>query len=79
MELKIKVLYTKDCEDIFSERIQDEENRINFSVYNMTEYPEDATISRELFSAKDYINALNKGIELAQKGYKKIIGEWEEE
>lgn len=77
MELKVKVYYTKECGDITSEDIYNKEHGIHFSVYNLTECPEDATVSRSLFSGEQYIRALNKGIELAQKGITKVIGEWE--
>lgn len=38
----------------------------------MYEYPEDATIERDLVSAFEYIDILNAGIELAKQGYDKV-------
>lgn len=55
-----------------SQEIKDEDNGIDFSVSNFTWYPEDAIIDRDLFNADDYLRALNKGIELAKKGYDKV-------
>lgn len=48
---------------------------IDFSAYNLNECPEDAIIGRDLFSAYDYIRALNKGIELAKMGYDQVVSE----
>lgn len=55
-----------------SQYIRDEENNISFGVYSLNECPEDAIIGRDLFDANDYIRALNKGIELAKKGYDEV-------
>lgn len=80
--LLLDVKYRND-EDIGSERsqwINDKENNIKFCVYNLWECPEDAIIGRDLFTVYDYVEALNKGIELAQKGYTSVeIGTYEEE
>lgn len=82
--LLLDVKYGND-EDIGSERwqtIDNEENNIHFNVHNLYDCPEDAIIGRDLFDANDYINALNKGIELALKGYTSVKvktyeeGEW---
>ena len=43
-----------------------------FSVYDLTEYPEDATINRDLFDADDYLRAVRYGIELAKEGYDEV-------
>ena len=43
-----------------------------FSVYNMNECPEDATINRDLFNAADYLVAVRYGIELAKQGYDSV-------
>lgn len=48
---------------------------IDFSAYNLNECPEDAIIGRGLFSAYDYIKALNKGIKLAKMGYDQVVSE----
>lgn len=75
MELKLTIKEEIDDYDdeVRYQEISDKDNSIYFSVHNMDFCPEDAIISRDLFSALDYINALNKGIELAKKGYEKII------
>lgn len=81
--LLLDVKYRND-EDIGSERsqwINDKENNIKFDVHNLWDCPEDAIIGRDLFTVYDYVEALNKGIELAQKkGYTSVeIGTYEEE
>lgn len=50
------------------QEISDEENLL-FTVSNLNEYPEDATINRDLFSAQQYIKAVRYGIKLAKQGY----------
>lgn len=73
--LKLDIYYTEDI-DSWGDRSQtiiDKENDINFGVSNLTDCPEDAIIGRDLFDSDDYIRALNKGIELANKGYTKVI------
>lgn len=42
---------------------------VRFAVYDLTECPEDATLTRALFSAYDYIAALKTGMRIAQAGY----------
>lgn len=61
-----------DWVGLCGESILDEKEGINFSVYNLAECPEDAIIGRGLFDAYDYVEALEKGMELARKGYTKI-------
>lgn len=77
MELRIKIIEEIDTYDDMCryQEINDKENNIRFSVSNLDYCPEDAIIGRDLFSATDYINVLNKGIELANKGITKVIGE----
>lgn len=81
-KLFLDVKYSNDY-DTGSERCQiinDKENNIHFSVCNLQECPEDAIIGRALFDVDDYVKALNKGIELAKKGYTSVeIGKYEEE
>lgn len=58
-----------------------DENGVIFNVYNLNECPEDATIGRDLFNAKDFLEAVKYGIELAKQGYTEVeyvIGEAEE-
>lgn len=35
----------------------------------------DATVNRALFDVYDYVEALNKGIQLAQMGYDQVVSE----
>ena len=56
---------------ITGERVYDDSNQI-FSVYNLTECPEDATIWRDLFSSSDYLSAVRYGIRLAKQGYDEV-------
>ncbi len=69
-----------DYEDVREQELYNEIEKINFSVYNLADCPEDAIIGRDLFTADDYIDALHKGMELARKGYTDIeINEIESE
>lgn len=43
-----------------------------FSVHDLTECLEDATINRDLFNASDYLRAVRYGIELAKAGYDEV-------
>ena len=56
---------------ICAETVYDNEKML-FSVYNLTEFPEDATISRDLFSAAQYLRAVRYGMELAKQGYDEV-------
>lgn len=73
-EYKVKVIEEYDhylCETRYQEVLNPEEKTI-YSVCNMCECPEDATIERNLVSAFEYIDILNAGIELAKQGYDKV-------
>lgn len=75
MKLEL-VIYQEsdDYEEITTyQEINDKEHNIKFSVSNLNWNPEDALIDRALFSAGDYIDALNKGIELANQGYTEVV------
>lgn len=48
---------------------------IRYSVYDLTECPEDATLYRDLFSGWEYINALRLGMKIAKAGYDSITFE----
>lgn len=66
--LQLKVYYSEDEYNVIcSEEISDYDNNICFK---------NAIIERGLFNSEDYISALNKGIELAKKGYTKVIGRY---
>ena len=43
-----------------------------FDVYDLTDFPEDATISRSLFSAGQYLRAVRIGLRLASEGYDEV-------
>lgn len=78
-ELNVKVIYgEEDCYTRFQELSCQEEPEVKYSVYNLSDCPEDAIIDRALFSANEYIKVLNLGIKLAQKGYTKVVASYEE-
>ena len=57
------------------------DEKVSFSVYDMSECPEDAIIGRDLFDAHDFIKAVKLGFKIAKRGYDKIRVEeepWEE-
>ena len=62
-----------DYEDLRGQTLINKEENIYFDVSNLSECPEDAIIGRNLFDADGYVSALNKGIELAHKGYTSVI------
>lgn len=76
MEKELVLDYYEEFDDYDSLRGQtliNKDEDIYFDVYNLDECPEDALIERNLFNADDFVRVLNKGIELAQKGYTKVI------
>ena len=46
--------------------------KFDFTAYNLCEYPEDATVNRDLFNGDDYLDAIQLGMELAREGYTSI-------
>lgn len=42
---------------------------VSFFAYDLTQCPEDATLTRDLFTGNEYIEALRLGMKLAQEGY----------
>lgn len=42
---------------------------ISFFAYDLTDCPEDATLTRDLFTGNEYIEALRLGMRIAQEGY----------
>lgn len=50
----------------------EKEPEISYSVCNLWECPEDAIIGRSLVSADEYLDILELGMKLGQKGYTKI-------
>ena len=72
LNLKITEYYDEDIYDIGSQDLTCEQEKISFSVQNLCDCPEDAIIGRGLFSANDYVKALELGMKLAQMGYTDI-------
>lgn len=62
-----------DYDDAFyvgSQEVTDPDtDKVVFSVWNLTDCPEDAMIDRDLFDASDWLGAVNYGIELGKAGY----------
>lgn len=77
-KFKMKAIETIDKWDFCNQVIVDENNKLMFSVCDLSGCPEDATISRCLFSADDYIDAVRFGMQLAKDGYDDIEVEWED-
>lgn len=48
---------------------------VRYSVHDLTECPEDATLYRDLFSGWQYIDALRLGMKIAKAGYDSITFE----
>ena len=57
-------------QELWSENYDDS---FHFSVCNLDDHPEDAIIKRDLFSASDFIKAVELGMNIANRGYDKII------
>lgn len=79
-ENKTKVLTVFLAEDknssdeVYGQQVwSDDCDNISYNVHNLDECPEDATIGRDLFDAKAYINTLKLGIELAKQGFTDIV------
>lgn len=82
MEKELKVVVNYEEEDYYTKYQElscDAEPKVKYSVWNLNECPEDAYIDRSLFSADQYIEALNLGIKLAQKGYTKVVADYVKE
>lgn len=73
-EYKVKVIegYNDYLSETWYQEVLSPEEKTIYSVCNMCECPEDATIERNLVSAFEYIDILNAGIELAKQGYDKV-------
>lgn len=79
MEKELEVTVYQEIEDYYTRNQEltcKDEPQVKYSVYNLCECPEDAIIDRDLFSANQYVAALNLGIELAQKGYTKVVANY---
>jgi hypothetical protein len=73
-EYKVKVIeeYNDYLSETWYQEVLNPEEKTIYSVCNMCECPEDATIERNLVSAFEYLDILNAGIELAKQGYDKV-------
>lgn len=73
---EFNLFYIEDSYDsltTYQELVDSDTNESVYSVSNMSDCPEDAIIDRCLFSAYNYIDALNEGIALAKNGYDKAV------
>lgn len=62
--------YEEHCQKVWSDN---EDEKLWYMVYDLTDYPGDATIERDLFSGYDFIKAIKLGMRLAQQGYDNIV------
>lgn len=58
-----------DCYHRITDETKEDGIDISFSASDMCECPEDATLVRGLFSGWEYIETIELGMKLAQKGY----------
>lgn len=63
----------------YYQSLLDEDYTEVFSASDLSECPEDCTLTRDLFTAYDYIDAVEFGMRLAQEGYTEIEVEKVEE
>lgn len=73
MEESIKVLCLVENESddgwgVYSQEVYDG-GKLMYDVWDLTDCPEDATIERSLFSAHQWLKAVEYGMELARQGY----------
>lgn len=69
---KLYNLTIEERYDSYGECVEQEvsdDDKVIFSVGNLDECPEDAIIERDLFTAEQYIRAIEFGIKLANQGY----------
>lgn len=73
-KVKILRLYTELDYGLpkYQEVLDNETGKYLFKVSDLTEYPEDATLYRELFNGEEYIEAVRFGMQLAANGYTSI-------
>ena len=45
---------------------------IYYNVFDLWEYPEDAVLGRDLFTAEEFIKTIKLGMHLAKEGYENI-------
>lgn len=74
MGKKLKIKFSDNgsfdfrCQRVWS----DDCKNIRYTVCDLYECPEDATIDRDLFSGDEYIEAIELGMDLAKEGYTEI-------
>lgn len=80
-EYKVEVIEEIDdyIDEIRYQEVLSPEEKTLYSVCNMCECPEDASIERNLVSAFEYIDILNAGIKLAKQGYDKVTCTYRDE
>lgn len=78
--LRFKVCSTFDDYNQITEAqmVSNEEEQISYYVQNLDQTPEDAIVDRDLFTAEDYIAAIQLGMDMREKGYTNVSIEWEE-
>lgn len=64
--------YGENYQKVWSDN---EDEKVSFSVYDLTDYPEDAVIGRDLFTGYDFIEAIKLGFRIAKRGYDEIVVE----
>ena len=63
-----------EYDDVYCQRLFDKDSqRKVFTVANLCECPEDATIGRSLFDVDDFLLAVRRGIDLAKQGYTNVV------
>ena len=76
MESKDYIIYFSDNEDYEShcQKVwsDNEDEKLWYMVYDLIDHPEDATIERDLFSCRDFIEAVKLGYRIAKLGYDNI-------
>lgn len=80
MKLHVNIIEETDhWGDVIGEEVICEaEPDVRYSVYDLTDCPEDAIIGRNLVSASEYLNILKLGMRLAFDGYTDIEIEYGE-
>lgn len=73
MKIKRLLIVTSSCYDISTESLYDvDSHKLLYSISDMWDCPEDATIDRALPSAHDAINLIQLGIKYHIEGYDRI-------
>ena len=71
--LKLKLMEKiDDYEGCRFQALWSEDEEVHYSVSNLCECPEDATIDRDLVSADEIVDFIKLGMRLAEKGYDRI-------